>query len=174
LTQDRGVAKSWPRAGSATDERPPTPVAIALGSNLGDRAAHLAFALDRLRPFLEHLRVSPFFETEPVGGGVQPWFLNGAAIGRATLGPRHLLDVLLAIERDRGRERPFPNAPRTLDLDLILYGQAIVSEPGLTVPHPRFRERAFVLGPLVEIAADMRDPVTGKTVGELWAGLRAD
>ena len=167
------MAKSSPGAGSATDERPPTAVAIALGSNLGDRAAHLLFALDRLRPVLEHLRVSRFFDTEPVGVGPQPTFLNAAAIGYVTLGPRHLLDVLLAIERARGRERPFPNAPRTLDLDLILYGHAIVSEPGLTVPHPRFRERAFVLGPLVEIAADMQDPVTGRTVGELWAGLRA-
>ena len=166
------MAKSSPRAGSATDARPPTAVAIALGSNLGDRAAHLAFALDRLRPVLEHFRVSRCVETEAVGVGPQPTFLNAAAIGHVALGPRHLLDVLLAIERARGRERPFPNAPRTLDLDLILYGQAIVSEPGLTVPHPRFRERAFVLGPLVEIAADMRDPVTGKTVGELWAELR--
>jgi 2-amino-4-hydroxy-6-hydroxymethyldihydropteridine diphosphokinase len=162
------VAKSSPHAGSATDDRPPTAVAIALGSNVGDCAAHLAFALDRLRPVLEHLRVSRFIDTEPVGIGPQPMFLNGAAVGETTLEPRHLLEVLLAIERARGRERPFPNAPRTLDLDLILYGEAIVVGPGLTVPHPRFRERAFVLGPLAEIAADMRDPVTGRTVGELW------
>ena len=166
------MAKSSPRAGSATDERPATAVAIALGSNLGDRAAHLAFALARLRPVLDHLRVSRFVDTEPVGVGSQPTFLNAAAAGHVTLGPRHLLDVLLAIERERGRKRPFPNAPRTLDLDLILYGEAIVSEPGLTIPHPRFRERAFVLGPLVEIAADMRDPVTGRTVAELWQGLQ--
>jgi 2-amino-4-hydroxy-6-hydroxymethyldihydropteridine diphosphokinase len=165
------VAKSSPRAGSATDERPPTAVAIALGSNLGDRAAHLTFALYRLRPVLDHLRVSRFVDTEPVGVGPQPTFLNAAAVGHVTLGPRRLLEILLAIERDRSRERPFPNAPRTLDLDLILYGQEIVSEPGLTIPHPRFRERAFVLGPLVEIAADMRDPVTGRTVGEIWEGL---
>jgi 2-amino-4-hydroxy-6-hydroxymethyldihydropteridine diphosphokinase len=165
------VAKSSPRAGLATDDRLPTPVAIGLGSNLGDRAGHLAFALDRLRPVLDQLCVSRFIDTEPVGVGEQPTFLNAAAIGNVTLGPRDLLEVLLAIERDRGRERPFPNAPRTLDLDLILYGEAIVSEPGLAIPHPRFRERAFVLGPLVEIAADMRDPVTGRTVVELWEGL---
>jgi 2-amino-4-hydroxy-6-hydroxymethyldihydropteridine diphosphokinase len=165
------VAKSSPRAGSATDDRPPTVVAIALGSNLGDRAAHLAFALDRLHPVLDQLRISTFVNTEPVGVGSQPTFLNAAAVGHVTLGPRDLLEVLLAIERARGRERPFPNAPRTLDLDLILYGEAIISQPGLTIPHPRFRERAFVLGPLVEIAADLRDPVTGRTVGELWERL---
>ena len=166
------MGKSSPRAGSATDDRPPTAVAIALGSNLGDRAAHLAFALDRLRPVLGHLRVSRFVDTEPVGVGWQPTFLNAAAVGDVTLGPRDLLEILLGIERDRGRERPFPNAPRTLDLDLILYGATIVSEPDLTIPHPRFRERTFVLGPLVEIAPHMRDPVTGRTVGEIWEGLQ--
>jgi 2-amino-4-hydroxy-6-hydroxymethyldihydropteridine diphosphokinase len=143
-----------------------------MGSNLGDRAAHLAFAVDELHPVLDHLRVSRFVDTAPVGAGPQPIFLNGAAVGETTLGPRLLLDLLLAIERARGRERPFPNAPRTLDLDLILYGEAVVSEPGLTLPHPRFRDRAFVLGPLAEIAPGMRDPITGRTVGELWRHLQ--
>jgi 2-amino-4-hydroxy-6-hydroxymethyldihydropteridine diphosphokinase len=166
------VAKSSPHAGWATDDGPPTAVAIALGSNLGDRASHLAFALARLRPVLRDLRVSTFIDTEPVGVGLQPTFLNGAVAGRTTLSAGRLLEFLLAVERDRGRERPFPNAPRTLDLDLVLYGDAIISEPGLTVPHPRFRGRAFVLGPLAEIAADMRDPVTGWTVAELWEQVR--
>jgi 2-amino-4-hydroxy-6-hydroxymethyldihydropteridine diphosphokinase len=147
-------------------------VAIAMGSNLGDRAAHLAFAVDQLHPVLDHLRVSRLIDTEPVGAGPQPIFLNAAAVGETTLGPRPLLELLLAIERARGRERPFPNAPRTLDLDLILYGEAVVTEPGLTLPHPRFRDRAFVLGPLAEIAAGMRDPITGRTVGELWRHLQ--
>jgi len=80
---------------------------------------------------------------------------------------RDLLTRLLAIEEERGRERPYPNAPRSLDLDLILFGDATIDEPGLVVPHPRFRERRFVLEPLAEIAADMKDPVTGKTVSEL-------
>ena len=80
---------------------------------------------------------------------------------------RDLLTRLLAIEEERGRERPYPNAPRSLDLDLILYGDATIDEPGLIVPHPRFRERRFVLEPLAEIVPDMKDPVTGKTVAEL-------
>jgi len=93
--------------------------------------------------------------------------LNAAAVGTTVRGPRELLDELLAIERARGRERPFPNAPRTLDLDLILFGGGRVDEPDLVLPHPRFRERRFVLEPLAEIAPDLRDPVTGLTVGEL-------
>jgi len=80
---------------------------------------------------------------------------------------RDLLTRLLTIEEERGRERPYPNAPRSLDLDLILYGDATIDEPGLIVPHPRFRERRFVLEPLAEIVPDMKDPVTGKTVAEL-------
>ena len=82
---------------------------------------------------------------------------------------RDLLTRLLAIEEERGRERPYPNAPRSLDLDLILFGDATIDEPGLVVPHPRFRERRFVLEPLAEIAADMKDPVTGKTMSDLLA-----
>jgi 2-amino-4-hydroxy-6-hydroxymethyldihydropteridine diphosphokinase len=84
---------------------------------------------------------------------------------------RALLDTLLAIERARGRERPYAKAPRTLDLDLILFGDVVIDEPGLTVPHPRFRERGFVLGPLAEIAPTLVDPVTQKSVTELIAEL---
>jgi 2-amino-4-hydroxy-6-hydroxymethyldihydropteridine diphosphokinase len=148
------------------------PVAIALGSNLGDRASHLAFALERLRPHVPDLRVASFQNTDPAGVDPQPVFLNGAAAGSTRLSARELLDFLLAIERERGRERPFQGAPRTLDLDLVLYGDRIISEPGLAVPHPRFRERAFVLEPLAEIAAEMKDPVTGLTVGQLWQQLQ--
>jgi len=147
-------------------------VAVALGSNLGDRRAHLEFAVSTLRTLLERLAVSSFHDTVPVGvSGLQPLYLNAAAVGDTTLGARALLDALLAIEAARGRERPHPNAPRTLDLDLILYGDAIIDEPGLIVPHPRFRERAFVLEPLAEVAPDFCDPVTGKSVRELLAGL---
>lgn len=152
---------------------PPVPVAIALGSNLGDRRAHLDFAVARLAALLDGFRHSTWHETAPVGvPDAQPDFLNGVAIGRTVLGPRALLDALLAIERDAGRARPHPGAARTLDLDLILYGNAVIDEPGLRVPHPRFRDRAFVLAPLVEVAAGWRDPETGKTVGELWEALR--
>lgn len=150
------------------------PVAVALGSNVGDRQGHLDFAVRRLGAILFDLRVSPFIETAPVGVAPQAPFLNGAAVGFCTSSPRTLLDTLLGIERDRGRERPYPGAPRSLDLDLILFGDTVAEEPGLTVPHPRFRTRRFVLEPLAAIAADLLDPVTGKTVGELLADLRRE
>jgi 2-amino-4-hydroxy-6-hydroxymethyldihydropteridine diphosphokinase len=149
-----------------------TRVAIALGSNLGDREAYLHSAIAALQPSIRNLRVSTFHDTAPVGVGPQPTFLNATAVGETSLGARALLETLLAIERDLGRERPFPGAPRTVDLDLILYGDAIIDEaPSLIVPHPRFRERRFVLEPLAEIAPDWRDPVTGKTVEELLRNL---
>jgi 2-amino-4-hydroxy-6-hydroxymethyldihydropteridine diphosphokinase len=142
--------------------------AVALGSNLGDRAAHLNHAVSRLQALLGGLRVSRFYETVPVGvTGPQPLFLNAAAVGETALPARELLEAMLAIEHERGRERPYLNAPRSLDLDLLLFGDAAIDEPGLIVPHPRFRERRFVLEPLAEIAPDMTDPVTGKTISEL-------
>lgn len=148
--------------------QPTTVAAISLGSNLGDRRAHLEFAVYRLRSVLDDLRVSHFIETEPVAvSRPQPTFLNGAAVGVTPTSARALLESLLAIERERGRERPRAGAPRTLDLDLVLFGDRMIDEPGLVVPHPRFRERRFVLGPLVEIAPDLVDPGTGKTLRDL-------
>jgi 2-amino-4-hydroxy-6-hydroxymethyldihydropteridine diphosphokinase len=145
-------------------------VAIALGSNLGDRIAHLNHAIARLQTVLRNVRVSRFRETVPVGvHGPQPLYLNAAAAGSTTLPPRAVLEALLAIERERGRERPAPKAARSLDLDLILYGAAVLDEPDLVIPHPRFRERRFVLEPLAEVAPDLVDPVTHKSVGELFA-----
>ena len=147
-------------------------VAVALGSNCGDRRAHLDYAVSTLRTFLTNLTVSRYYETIPVGvSGPQALFLNAAAVGDTTMSARAVLDALLAIEHERGRERPYANAPRTLDLDVILFGDAIVEEPGLKVPHPRFRERRFVLQPLAEIAPDLRDPVSGKPVAELLAAV---
>jgi len=145
--------------------------AVALGSNLGSREGHLHFAVSRLGALLSGLRVSRFHETEPVGVGPQPRFLNAVAVGETDLDARSVLERLLAIERERGRERPFTGAPRTLDLDLVLHGATVLDEAGLAVPHPRFRERRFVLEPLAEVAPDMVDPVTGKTVGELLEEL---
>jgi 2-amino-4-hydroxy-6-hydroxymethyldihydropteridine diphosphokinase len=151
-----------------------TRVAIALGSNLGDREGHLRSAIAALQPSISNLHVSTFHDTTPVGVGPQPRFLNATAVGETSLAARALLDTLLAVERDLGRERPFPGAPRTVDLDLILYGDAVIDEaPSLIVPHPRFRERRFVLEPLAEIAPDWRDPVTGQTVEELLRTLTA-
>jgi 2-amino-4-hydroxy-6-hydroxymethyldihydropteridine diphosphokinase len=143
------------------------PVALALGSNLGDREANLRNAASVLSEHVQDLRLSSFIETAPVGVDPQPNFLNAAAVGHTTLSPRDLLNLLLTTEQAFGRERPYAGAPRTLDLDLILHGGAIIDEPGLIVPHPRFRERQFVLLPLAEVAADWRDPVTGRTVEEL-------
>jgi len=149
-------------------------VAVAIGSNLGDRWAHIEFARSRLDALLDGLTTSSIYETDPVGvGAAQGRFLNAAAVGRTTLDPHQLLDALIDIERDRGRERPFPGAPRTLDLDLILFGDDVVDTERLIVPHPRFRERAFVLKPLAEIAPELRDPVTGKTVRELALAVRS-
>jgi 2-amino-4-hydroxy-6-hydroxymethyldihydropteridine diphosphokinase len=143
-------------------------VAVALGSNLGDRRAHLDFAVSRLESVLDNLRVSHYRDTDPVGvPDNQPLFLNAAAVGTTPMNARELLESLLAIERERGRERPFPGAARTLDLDLVLFGDAVISESDLIVPHPRFRERSFVLEPLVEIASGLVDPVTGLTIGDL-------
>ncbi len=148
-------------------------VAIALGSNLGDRDQHLRDAATAIRAFIPDLRVSSFYDTAPVGVGDQPRFLNAAAIGSTTLSARALLETLLGIEARFGRTRPHPGAARTLDLDVILYGDQIIEERDLLVPHPRFRERRFVLEPLAEIAPGWVDPVTGQTVGELMSGLLA-
>jgi 2-amino-4-hydroxy-6-hydroxymethyldihydropteridine diphosphokinase len=143
-------------------------VAVALGSNLGDRRANLDFAVSRLESLLTNLRVSSYRETDPVGvPDQQPPFLNAAAVGETQMTAREVLDALLAIERERGRERPFPGAARTLDLDLVLFGNLVTDDPAVTVPHPRFRERLFVLEPLSEIAPDLVDPVTGLSVAEL-------
>jgi len=147
-------------------------VAISLGSNLGDRHAHLEYAIDAVQLDVTEISVSSFLETQPVGVGPEHGtYLNAAVVGRTQLPARVLLDRLHEIEEERGRARPYPMAPRTLDLDLILYGNATIDEDGLSVPHPRFRERAFVLRPLVEIAPDMIDPVTGLTVAQLYATL---
>ena len=128
--------------------------------------------MDRLRELLTNLRVSSFIETEPVDvPEPQPPFLNGAVVGETTIGPEELLGELLALERERGRERTAHRAPRTLDLDLILYGDLIVDSPALVVPHPRFAERRFVLEPLAEIAPHLKDPRSGQTVGQLFRRL---
>ena len=148
-------------------------VAIALGSNLGDRRRLLEQATAALVGVVDDLRVSTFHETDPVGVGRQPRFLNAAAVGTTSLEPADLLTVMLEIERRLGRERPHTGAPRTVDLDLILYGDVVLDEADVTVPHPRFRDRRFVLVPLAEIAADWIDPVSGKSIRELRDALQA-
>jgi 2-amino-4-hydroxy-6-hydroxymethyldihydropteridine diphosphokinase len=150
----------------------PTRVAIALGANLGDRERQLLQAVEALRRLLDDISVSAFHDTAPVGVAVaQPNYLNAAVTGLTRLPPRTLLVHLLEIEGALGRERPYLNAPRTIDLDLILYGDVRLNEPELTLPHPRFRDRSFVLAPLAEIAPAMVDPETGLTVEALLRRL---
>ena len=135
---------------------------VGLGANLGDREEMLQRAVELLaaEPGIEVVAVSSLRETEPVGYVDQPAFLNGACAVETELSPHDLLDRLLAIERALGRERgKGPRwGPRTIDLDLLLYGQETVEEPGLTVPHPRLSERPFALEPLVELDAGLRLP----------------
>lgn len=149
---------------------------IALGSNLGDRRATLdsAVAALRERPGLRVVRWSSWIETEAVGGPAgNPTFLNGAAEIETELPPRALLAVLQEIEDRFGRARGEANGPRTLDLDLLLYEDRVIDEPGLVVPHPRMSGRRFVLEPLAEIAPAASDPVSGRTVAELLESLRS-
>lgn len=146
-------------------------VYIALGSNLGDRWAYLRAALDRLRATVQVTAISPVYETAPVGYEQQGSFLNAVIGGTTTSTPQGLLRSLQAIERALGRARPFPNAPRTIDLDLLCYDALVLATPDLTVPHPRLHERAFVLAPLADIAPDLVLPDTGETVAALLADL---
>ena len=144
-----------PRDSRATPARPVTAY-VGLGSNQGDRRAHLEHAVAALRASagLEVVKVSPWIETEPVGGPLgQGMYLNGAVELRCRLSARELLGRLAEIERERGRERRERWGPRTLDLDLLLYGDARIDEPDLVVPHPRLCEREFVLVPLAAIGA---------------------
>jgi 2-amino-4-hydroxy-6-hydroxymethyldihydropteridine diphosphokinase len=139
---------------------------VALGANLGDREATIRAALAELDlvPGVQIVAVSALRETDPVGYLDQPRFLNGAAALETTLAPRELLDVLLAVERRFGRTREGVPAqgPRTLDLDLLVYGSVEIAEPGLTIPHPRLHERRFVLEPLSELDPSLEVPGKGK------------
>jgi 2-amino-4-hydroxy-6-hydroxymethyldihydropteridine diphosphokinase len=149
-----------------------TRAAFGLGSNLGDRQAHLDAAVSGLRAAGEVLLVSAFHDTEPLGGPPQPRYLNAAVVVATERTPRELLTLAHDLERRAGRERSVRWGPRTLDVDLLLYGGLAVRGPDLVVPHPRLHERLFVLEPLAEIALDWPVPGFGRTVGELLADLR--
>ena len=144
---------------------------IGLGANLGDRAETLRGAVRRLGALGRIVAVSSLYETEPVGFREQPSFLNAVLALESDLAPSELLDALLAIERELGRIRTFRNAPRTLDLDILLYDGLVLDAPGLTVPHPRLHERGFVLAPLAEIAPGLVHPVLRISIAQLLASL---
>ncbi len=149
---------------------------VALGSNLGDRARTIELACEAIcrLPGTCVVARSKLHETAPVGGPPQGDFLNAAVEVETRLAPRELLRGLLEIERELGRVRREANGPRTIDLDLILFGDEKLSEPGIELPHPRFRERRFVLEPLAEVAPDTKDPVTGRSIEELLSACPAE
>ncbi|AFS69227.1 2-amino-4-hydroxy-6-hydroxymethyldihydropteridine diphosphokinase [Exiguobacterium antarcticum] len=146
---------------------------IALGSNIGDKAGHLQAAIDamRLLPTTRTVRPSSIYETAPVGYVDQDLFYNMVVELETTLSAEMLLEELQRIEQQEGRKRLFKNGPRTLDLDIVLYNEEMIQSEGLTVPHPRMQDRAFVLAPLRELNASHIVPGVDQTVGQLYVAL---
>lgn len=144
-------------------------VYLGLGSNLGDKAGQLYEAVRRLAGVGKVECLSSLYRTDPVGYAEQDWFLNAAVRLHTLLTPRELLEAALGMEREMGRVRSIRNGPRTIDIDLLLWNDARIEEPGLSVPHPRLAERLFVLAPLAEIAPRAYHPVLGETIEALRA-----
>jgi 2-amino-4-hydroxy-6-hydroxymethyldihydropteridine diphosphokinase len=138
---------------------------LSLGSNVGDREANLRAAIERLPV----LRTSPIYETEPVDYTDQPWFLNLVVEVETHLSPHELLKTTSRIEHELGRTRDIPKGPRTIDIDILLFGDTVMNTPDLQIPHPRMAERRFVLAPLADLAPALRHPVTQRTVREMLA-----
>jgi 2-amino-4-hydroxy-6-hydroxymethyldihydropteridine diphosphokinase len=152
-------------------------VLLALGANLDTPLEQLRSAVRALRESLSNVRVSAVYRTPPEGGAAQPDYLNAVVRGRSRLTPRELLQVARALEAGAGRARPYPGAPRTLDVDVLFVGDSIVTDEDLEVPHPRWASRDFVVVPLLDVAPDWRDPRSGKTVREVaqasgWSASR--
>lgn len=149
-------------------------VYLGLGSNIGDREAAIRTALEKLEsPHLRLKRVSSFYETEPVGLREQAWFLNLVAEFDTELMQKQLLRRALRVELQMGRRRTVPNGPRTIDIDVLLYGNSVVDCEELVVPHPRMHERRFVLAPLAELNPGLRHPVTGLSVSQMLEAVTA-
>ncbi len=146
-------------------------VYLGLGSNMGDRMENLRLSVERLSRRMTIARVSSVYETDPVGFPGQPLFLNAVVAANDELGPFELLGWAKQIESDLGRRPSFRNAPRPIDIDIILYGEMAIRTAALTVPHPRMAERAFVLVPLAEVVGDLVEPVSGLKISALLAGI---
>ena len=146
---------------------------LSLGSNLGDRRANLRNAIGKFLNLGNLVAVSSFYETEPVEFTEQPWFLNCAVALQTELKAEDFLKEIMNIEREMGRQRTIPKGPRTIDIDILLFGKAVMRTPQLTIPHPAMHERRFVLEPLAEIAPDIRHPILKQSICELLSALSA-
>jgi 2-amino-4-hydroxy-6-hydroxymethyldihydropteridine diphosphokinase len=169
---DAGVNAGTARRSACATVFPLKRVYLGLGSNMGDREAQIASALEALNtPDLRLLRKSSLYETEPIGFKDQAWFLNMVAEFETDLFPKQLLHRMQKVEVSMGRVRSIRNGPRTIDIDVLLYGNSVIKTEELEIPHPRYRERRFTLVPMAELSPNLRDPVTKQTMAEMLAGL---